>query len=64
MGSALAAGLRKFRSLCVSAMTRICQLQLDVYGEVMDALSPGQAWRTWRATELGWDLQIAMLREA
>ena len=49
----LAAGLRKRRSRCASAIAAHGQLQLDVYGEVMDALYQGAAAACRRTTKAG-----------
>ena len=54
-GARLAAGLRGLCGRCGSATRRISQLQLDVYGEVMDALHvarrvglPSRMTNAWR----------------
>ena len=48
------------RSRCASATPRTSQFQLDVYGEVMDALEQARKGGL-AATEDGWELQRALL---
>ena len=61
MGGAAGCRATRSRSRCASAMRAHNQLQLDIFGEVMDALHQARRGGLGRH-EAGWDLERALLR--